>query len=153
MKSLIFIALSLIVLSFLYADFYQAAQQVRRGKGANGWGRNGRYQRFYDIDAMEKLVGEVLHVETFVPFENMQPGVRLIIRVSTDTAEVHLGPCWFIENQEITIQPTELVTVCASKVTMGGHTVFVAATIEHGDDILQLRDENGIAIWSAWKLR
>ncbi|MFQ5799772.1 MAG: DNA-binding protein [Bacteroidota bacterium] len=153
MKSLIFFVLSLIVLSFLYADLHQAAQQVRRGKSANSWGMKGLFQRLYDINTMEKVSGEVLRVETFVPLEDMGPGVCLFVKAATDTAEVHLGPRWFIENQEIKFQATDQIAVCASKVTLNGRIVFVAATVEREDGILQLRDKNGIPVWVAWESR
>ena len=75
--------------------------------------------------------------------------------VKTDKEEisVHLGPGWYIENQEIRIEPKDKISVKGSRITINGNPAIVAAEVMKGDQILKLRDESGFPVWSGWRGR
>ncbi len=64
-----------------------------------------------------------------------------------------MGPGWFIENQDIKIEPKDKVEVKGSRITFEGTPAIIAAEVKKGDDILILRDENGFPAWSGWRRR
>ena len=46
------------------------------------------------------------------------------------------------------VQTNDLIIVTGSRVTVDGKPAIIAAQIKKGDDILKLRDQNGIPMWS-----
>jgi hypothetical protein len=66
---------------------------------------------------------------------------------------VHLGPAFYLENQDVKIEPKDKVEVKGSRVTFGGKPAIIAAEVKKGDEVLKLRDENGFPMWSGWRRR
>lgn len=68
-----------------------------------------------------------------------------------ETISVHLGPGWYIENQDIKIEPKDKIEVRGSRITFKGKPAIIAAEIKKGEEILKLRDENGFSVWCDWR--
>ena len=66
---------------------------------------------------------------------------------------VHLGPGWYIENQDIKLEPKDRVEVKGSLINFGGKPAIIAAEVTKGEQMLKLRDENGFPVWSGWRRR
>ena len=81
----------------------------------------------------------------------MSYGVHLELKTDKETVSVHLGPGWFIENQDITIEPKDKVEIKGSRVTFDGKPAIIAAEVKKGDEVLKLRDQNGIPFWAGWR--
>ena len=64
---------------------------------------------------------------------------------------VRLGPAWFIDNQEDLLKKDDVIKILASWVKMEDHEMFVAGKITKGDDVLVLRDTEGIPVWRGWR--
>ena len=122
----------------------------RAGRG-NGWGRNSPYNRLYDPKTVEMLAGEVIAVEYHTPRNAGSRGVHLVLKTEKETVNVHLGPEWFIENQEMQIEKGDAVEVTGSRVTYEEKPVIIARQVEKGDELLVLRDENGYPRWAGWR--
>jgi len=122
-------------------------------KGSGGWGAKDRYQKVYDVRSVETISGEVLRIERLTPMEGMSYGVHLIVKTETEEIPVHLGPGWFVENQELTFAPQDKVEIKGSRITYGGNPAIIAAEVKRGDDVLILRDEEGYPVWSGWRGR
>jgi len=78
-------------------------------------------------------------------------GVHLMVKTAKEILSVHLGPGWYIENQDTKIEPKDKVEVAGSRITLEGKPVIIAAEVKKGDEILKLRDENGFPLWSGWR--
>lgn len=140
----------------LLAVLAVASESVAQGMGAGrmgGWGRRGVYQRLYDPDTVKTIAGEVEMVEYFVPQKGMRRGVHIQLRTDRETISVHLGPRWFLDNQDILIEKGDQIAVKGSLITYKDKPAIIAAEIEKGDDVLQLRDENGFPQWAGWRRR
>jgi RecJ-like exonuclease len=74
-------------------------------------------------------------------------GVHLTLQTNKETIPVHLGPSWYIGKQTQEIEANDLITVTGSRVTIDGKPAVVAAQVTKGNEILKLRDENGIPAW------
>lgn len=130
-----------------------SAQSGMRWRGSQGWGRGSDYARLYDAKTVETVKGEVVSVQTFTPSKGMGYGVHLQLKTDKETLSVHLGPVWFIENQDVRIEPKDVVEVRASRVAFEGKPALIAAEVKKGDDMLRLRDQDGYPAWAGWRRR
>ena len=107
---------------------------------------NAAAQRNYDSKTVETIQGKVVSVEK-TPSKGGAYGVHLILQAEKETISVHLGPGWYVEKQTPRIEPNDTVIVTGSRVTVGGKTVIIGAQVKKGNEVLNLRDENGIPAW------
>ena len=95
----------------------------------------------YNLETVETIKGQVLSVDS------VGNGVSLQVKTDEETIPVHLAPAWYIENQDIEINPNETVEIKGSRINFNGETAILAAQITSRDTIFQLRDENGFSLW------
>lgn len=138
-------------LAVLLAAPASTLAQGPRWRGPQGWGPGGAYGRLYDPAKIEKLTGQVLEVRRVTPMRGMSYGVEIVVQTATDKVAVHLGPAWFVENQEIRIARGDAVEVEGARVAIAGKAVLLAASVRKGDGLLQLRDAAGIPVWAGWR--
>jgi hypothetical protein len=117
-------------------------------KGSGGWGYKSQYQRMYNPQSVVEIKGVVEAVEQITPTKGMSHGIHLKVNTDAETIAVHLGPAWFIERQDISIQKGDTIEVKGSKITFNGAPAIIAAEVEKGDTELKLRDENGFPVWA-----
>jgi len=117
-------------------------------KGSGGWGNKSQYQRMYNPQSVVEIKGVVEDIEQITPTKGMSYGIHVKVRTDTTTIAVHLGPAWFIERQDISIQKGDTIKVKGSKITFNGEPAIIAAEVEKGDTELKLRDENGFPVWA-----
>ena len=134
---------------FLAADSY--AQKGMKWKGSGGWGAGSQYSRMYDPKTVETISGEVVSVDKIAPMKGMHYGIHLTVKTAKETISVHLGPEWYVENQDVKIEPKDKLEIKGSRVTFEGKPVIIAAEVKKGDEILKLRDENGFPAWAGWR--
>src|SRR5690242_7335190 len=89
-------------------------------RGSPGWQPNSAYCRLYDAKHVMTLKGTVERVEKIVPMEGMGEGVYFMLKTSSDTIPVHLGPKEFVEKQPIQFFAGNEVEVTGSKVSCNG---------------------------------
>jgi len=85
-------------------------------------------------------------VET--PSKGQGHGVHLTLQTEKQTISVHLGPDWYIDKQTPHIEANDTITVTGSRVTVGGKPAIIAAQVKKGNEVLKLRDDNGVPAWS-----
>jgi hypothetical protein len=120
-------------------------------RGSGGWGPGSQYNRMYDPKTVETITGEVTSVDSITPGKGMRGGVHMNVKTEKETISVHLGPSWFIENQDVKIEPKDKVEVKGAKITFAGKPTVIAAEVKKGDDVLKLRDDRGFPVWAGWK--
>ena len=120
------------------------------GRGGGGWG-HGRYGRMYNIKTVETIKGKVVTVDAFIPTRGMSRGVHLLLETSKGIIPVHLGPAWYIQNQDIIIKQEDKVEIKGSKINFAGEPTIIAAEVKKGDMTLVLRSEDGFPVWSGWR--
>lgn len=135
------------VLFFLLLPILGLAQ-----RGSGGWCTNTNYNRLYNTATVIEIKGTVVKVEKIIPEKGMSNGIHLIINTDKkETISIHLGPEWFIENQDIQFAKGDAITVNGSKITYENKPAIIAKTIEKGDDFLELRDDKGFPKWNGWR--
>jgi len=150
-KTGIFSVVVFLVALFLVAESY--AQSGTRQRGSEGWGPGNQYGRMYDPKTVETIRGEVVRVDKITPLRAMSFGIHLVVKTEKEKISVHLGPVWFIENQDIKIEAKDNIEVKGSRITFQGNPTIIAAEVKKGEFILKLRDESGFPVWSGWRRR
>ena len=83
----------------------------------------------------------------------MSAGIHMNVKTDKETIAVHLGPSWYLENQDLKIEPKDKVEVKGSKIIFDGKPAIIAAEVRKGDEVLRLRDDAGFPVWSGWRRR
>jgi len=122
--------------------------QQRGGKGM----KKQMYSREYDTNTVETIKGEVVEI-TYNPSKKnaAMMGVHMTVKTESDTLPVHLGPVWYIEQQE-SINKGDQIEVTGSRITYNGNPALIAATIKRNQMTLRLRDQNGFPNWRGWRM-
>jgi hypothetical protein len=126
-------------------------QTGMKWRGSGGWGPGSAFGRMYDPKTVETIKGSVVRVDRVAPMKGMAAGLHVTIKTDAETISVHLGPTWYLENQDVKIQPGDLVEVKGSRVTVAGKPALIAAEVKKGDETLRLRDETGVPVWTGWR--
>jgi hypothetical protein len=101
----------------------------------------------YDAKTVETIGGKVLSIEKTTPAKKRGYWIDLILQTQKETIAVQLGPDWYIDKQTPRIEANDTITVVGSRVTMDGRPAIVAADITKGNELLKLRENNGIPVW------
>ncbi len=115
----------------------------------SGWGRR-QYSRRYNLNNVETLKAKVISVDTFTSRRETSQGIHLLVNTGKETLEVHLGPSWYLENQDFDIIAEDEITIIGSRINLNGEEEIVASQLEKGNKTFILRDENGFPMWRGW---
>jgi hypothetical protein len=105
-------------------------------------------QRNYDPKTVETIEGKVLSIEKTTSAKKRGYGVHLTLQTEKETIEVHLGPASYIDKQTPKIEANDTITVTGSRVTIDEKPAIIAAQVNKGNEVLKLRDNNGLPAWS-----
>lgn len=144
------LALAAVVVFGLWAS-PATAQGRGPGCGEGGWGREGAYFRHFDAAKVETLSGEVISIQRVRPLKGVSQGVHLLLKTDREQISVHLGPAWYIDNQEPVIQPKDKIVIIGSRIQLDGKVVIIASELKRGDTSLKLRDADGHPVWCGWR--
>jgi len=112
-----------------------------------------RFMRLFDPKTVVTVDGEVTRVERVEHKMMNMTAVELTLKAAAVTYTVHLGPAWFIENQELQLEVGDRVTLTGSKVTVRGEPTLITVDVKRGDETLKLREPDGTPVWVAWRRR
>jgi len=151
-KRIIF-AMSVVLITMLLATTESFAQRGSgmMWRGSGGWGPGTPYNKMYDPKTVETISGEIVSVDRITLSKGMAGGVHMIVKADKETISVHLGPSFYIENQDVKLQAKDKVDVKGSRITFGGKPALIAAEVKKGDEVLKLRDDAGFPVWSGWR--
>jgi hypothetical protein len=100
------------------------------------------------------ITGKVSRVFTETLQDNMYPGMAMLIDTKNHgQVRVHLGPVWYLERQEFSLTPGQVVQVQGICLDEKGKIRLIAAQVTVGDSVLMLRDMKGRPLWQAWRKR
>ncbi|MBD2338032.1 DNA-binding protein [Calothrix sp. FACHB-156] len=108
-------------------------------------------QGMYDPKTVETLTGQVIAIDNNASPRGMSGGLHLKVKTSTEVIPVHLGPVWYINQQNIQIKLQDNIEVKGSRITFAGQPTIIAAQIKKENQILKLRSDDGIPIWAGWR--
>ncbi len=153
MKNILIVAAGLLLLLPATVLFAQRGPAAMMGRGSGGWGPGSPYSKMYDPKSVETINGEVTGISRMTPRKGMSAGIHMNVKTDKETVSVHLGPSWYLENQDLKIEPKDKVEVKGSRITFEGKPAIIAAEVRKGDEVLRLRDDAGFPVWSGWHRR
>ena len=137
----------------------QAVPAFAQGRGAGpgcgpgGWGRQGAYGRLFDPGKVVTLTGEVVSVQRVRQMKGVSEGVHLELKTNGEKISVHLGPAWYIDNQDRAIKAKDKVEIIGSRVQIEDKPAIIASEVRADGDSLKLRDAEGFPLWCGWRRR
>lgn len=147
MKKIMYSGLAFLIMAALVFDtaFAQKRPGIKKNKQM--------YSRNYDLNSVETIQGVITEVVS-KPSKNKtdMEGVHLMVKTGETILPVHLGPVWYMEQQEYSFEKGENITVTGSRITYNNAPALIAARVIKGEMVLMLRDQNGIPYWSGWRM-
>ena len=147
MKKMMYSGLAFLIVTALICD--TAVAQNRQGMKNN----KQMYSRNYDLNSVETLQGEITEVVTMPGKKRTgMEGVHLMLKTGETILPVHLGPVWYMEQQEYAFKEGDSITVTGSRITFNNAPALIAARVNKGEMVLELRDRNGMPYWRGWRM-
>jgi hypothetical protein len=140
----------IVILLFLFAGV-SSAQPMMKWRGSGGWGGGSRYNMMYNTGTVETVIGEIVKIAQVMPMRGMSYGIHMLVKTPNGKIDVHLGPAWYIENQDVKFNTGDKVEITGSRITLQGKPVLIAAAVRKGGETLRLRDERGFPAWAGWR--
>ncbi len=97
----------------------------------------------YNQGTETTLEGTVVSVNPQTP-----TGQHVILDTSQGQYDVHLGPQWFLQQQQASLQPGERIQVTGSEQTINGQPSLIARQVTENGNTITLRTNSGIPLWS-----
>jgi len=108
--------------------------------------------RMYDPKTETTVTGVVQEVKE-VTGSGRGTGTHLLVKTESGVMEVHVGPSWYLKQQNCEFKKGDPVEVLGSKVKFEGADVLIARQIKTGEKTWTLRDAQGIPAWSQGRNR
>jgi len=137
-----------------YYDYYESNYPSSPGLGINPAPRTeDPYKKIFDSKSIKTISGQVIKIDQVPEFGF---GLQMRLTVFIDKSEilpVYLGPAFYIVGpwQTKHFILGDKVTVSGSWVTVRGEPLMIATTVKRGNEVLRLRDKDGIPEWIGWK--
>ena len=137
-----------------YYDYYGSNYPITPGSGINPASRTeDPYKKIFDSKTIKSISGQVIKIDQVPEFGF---GLQMRLTVFIDKKEilpVYLGPAFYLVGpwQAKHFKLGDQVTVSGSQVTVSGEPLMIAMTVKRGNEVLRLRDQDGIPAWIGWK--
>ncbi|MBD2168582.1 DNA-binding protein [Calothrix membranacea FACHB-236] len=105
----------------------------------------------YDPKTVETITGQVISIDNTASPRGMSGGLHLKVKTLKEEIPVHLGPVWYINQQNIQIKLQDQIEVKGSRITFAGQPTIIAAQIKKDNQILNLRSDDGLPVWAGWR--
>jgi hypothetical protein len=128
----------LIMLSVIFTGLLFAG----RSFGQPGWQNSN-----YNLSTVEDLKGEIMKIDT-INSGGWSAGIHVILKSGKEMIPVHLGPGWYLSQQNFSLEINDQVEVKGSRVTYNNAPAIIAAELKKGNQTLKLRNEKGFPLWS-----
>ncbi len=74
-----------------------------------------------------------------------------MLQTQREIIDVHLGPEWYINQQDSEIHRGDQIAVTGARILFGDASALMATEIVKGEDVLQMRGIEGDPVWIAWR--
>lgn len=102
----------------------------------------------WDTATVATVTGVIQEVAKTGPSERGRGlGLHAMLKTSTETLELIIGPAWFAEQQGLRLKAGDNVEVTGSRVSLAGKPALVAGAVKTGDTTTRLRDDLGRPLW------
>lgn len=146
MKHLFIIVFILFLAGFVFA-------QPQPARACRGWSSGNTCCSNYNPQSIETLSGEVLSVERVANAKGMSEGIHLLLKTDVETISVHLGPAWYLDDQDIQIGVNDRIQVKGSRIALEDKPAIIVSEVMKGEARMKLRNQNGAPEWGGCRRR
>ena len=137
-----------------YYDYAASNPPLSPGAGIKPASRTvDPYKKIFDSKTIKTISGQVIKIDQVVEFGyGLQ--MRLILFIDrNEILTVYMGPAYYLIGpwQEKHFKLGDKVTVSGSQVIVSGEPLMIATTVKIGNEVLRLRDKDGIPEWIGWR--
>lgn len=93
------------------------------------------------------LQGEVIDVYQMTSKQGHRSGTHLLLQANGETLEIRLGPSSYLEAQHFNIEPNDFLEIEGTQTRKAGQPAVIAIKVTKGDQVLVLRDQQGLPLW------
>ncbi len=104
-----------------------------------------RHGGMYDPSTVTTIHGQIADVQRIT--RHGRSGVHLLVATGSETIPVRLGPDFYVDLPGLQLSKGDEVDVTGSRIAYDGHSVVIAQQVRKGDQVLALRDANGVPLW------
>ena len=137
--------------AILLTMIFLAAVAPPMGFAQRGMGRRARVPK-YNPSTEVTVKGTVDEVRK-VTGPMGWAGTHLTLKTENETLDVHLGPASFLAEKKFKFAKGDQIEVTGSKIRYAGADALLAREVKKGDEILTLRNAQGIPQWSRSRRR
>lgn len=113
--------------------------------------RQGR--QFYNTSTVTTIIGTIASVDSVASPRGNNYSVRLTVKDTSGSISVLVGPSFYLDSQNFSLNKGDSIEVTGSKVHFNDNDVIIAAQIKTGGKTIKLRDDSGIPLWSRRGMR
>ena len=106
----------------------------------------------YDPKTETTINGDVQEVKE-ISGPGKRTGTHLTVKAGNDVYDVHVGPTWYLTEENYAFAKGDQVEVIGSKVKYQGADAIIARQIKKDGNTWALRDAQGVPLWSRGKKR
>jgi len=121
---------------------------VAWGQTGPGDVQGGGPSSLYDPQTVTTISGVVVSLTPPMAEAGLPYMAYLTLRTEKEKIKVFLGPSLYVDKLPVKIKVLDKIQVTGSKITWAGKPVILAAEVKKGDQVLKLRDPNGVPLWS-----
>ena len=132
------VGLSLLILLLAGVAWGQTGPRDMHAGGPSG---------LYDPKTVVTVSGVVVSLTPPAAEPGLPYLVYLTLRTDKEKIKVFLGPNLYVDKLPVQIKVLDKVQVTGSKITWADKPVILAGEISKGDQVLKLRDPNGVPLW------
>jgi hypothetical protein len=107
-------------------------------------------QAAWTAAATETVTGSVLSVDR-VTSDRGWEGVHMVMQTPDGPLTAHLGPAWYLDNQDEMFAEGDEITVTGRRAVPGRDDTLIAMEVKKGDAVLTLRQVDGYPAWQGWR--
>lgn len=104
--------------------------------------------RDYNPTTVETVSGTVFSIEKTNPPKKRGYWVDVMLQTGNGTIPVELGPAWYVNHQTPRMEINDMIMVTGSRMAINGTPILIAAEVRKQNEILKLREANGIPVWA-----
>jgi hypothetical protein len=128
------------ILTLVLAGVSWGQTGPRAGKGGESGGQ-------YNPQTVVTVAGIVVSKTRPAVQQGLPYLVYLTLQTEEEQIAVFLGPNLYVDQLPVQIKALDRIQVTGSKVMWGGKPVILAAVVKKGDQVLKVRDPNGVPLW------
>jgi len=114
-------------------------------------GKTSNYGKMFNPKTIETFDASVASILTIYEAQKSTYGIHLEVKSNQGVIPVHLGPSWYIDNQNVLFSIGDTLSITGSRITYEGAPAIIAMEVQKNENVLLLRDKNGFPHWRGWQ--